>query len=400
MIPDKAKEEVLKTSDTPQKNESHSSMTIGQYLKEQREAKQFSLKKISHRTKISITLLENLEEDKLDNLPSKAYVSGFVKSYAQVLGISQEESLDILEKMYDSMGPMAQSKKITAFDSEDRPLSMDTTKLIGSAVGVIVILIGVAFGVKAVKDRNAQKALEASHPITPQTITPKTPLKMDMTVEVKEQTQEKPVKEAVKNEKTITQEKSQELKKKDADEKAAKAKAEKEKSKEEEKLKLAEAKKEKSKNEQEKKEQEEEEDFRDITGPLFSVADKKAAEKYKDLLPENIKAALVPGMQNLFINAAFGDTWITYKTDDAPIKKFILSKERTLLLRGKVIRIFLGNIGAAKLFLNNKLLDLQSSSGVKSLVFPAESSTKYKMPLFVFKKETGEVFTSDEYLSR
>ena len=110
-----------------------------------------------------------------------------------------------------------------------------------------------------------------------------------------------------------------------------------------------------------------------------------------------MKTAVYPGKQNVFINAVTGDTWITYKQDDAPIKKFVLKKNRTLLIRGDEIRLFLGNINVTKIFLNNQLLDIDSKNGIKSLVFPKENKAKYVLPLFLFK-EDGTVITSDEYL--
>ena len=109
----------------------------------------------------------------------------------------------------------------------------------------------------------------------------------------------------------------------------------------------------------------------------------------------NIKNAKIAGKQNVFINAVDGDTWITYKSDANPIKKFVLKKGRTLLVRGDLVRIFLGNINVARVFLDNKPLTITSRSGVKSLVFPQEKASEFKLPLFIYN--SGKAITSSEY---
>lgn len=69
-----------------------SDITIGQLLKTKREARGLNLKTISQQTKVLIGLLEHLENDDLEKLPSKTYVRGFVKSTAKILGINQQQA--------------------------------------------------------------------------------------------------------------------------------------------------------------------------------------------------------------------------------------------------------------------------------------------------------------------
>ena len=103
------------------------------------------------------------------------------------------------------------------------------------------------------------------------------------------------------------------------------------------------------------------------------------------------------GKQNVYIRAINGDSWITYKKDNGPVRKFVLKKGRNLFISGKEVRVFLGNLPAIKVFYNNEALKIESKSGVKSLVFPHKSLAKFKLPLFVFN-EDGTVTTSEEYL--
>jgi cytoskeleton protein RodZ len=124
-----------------------------------------------------------------------------------------------------------------------------------------------------------------------------------------------------------------------------------------------------------------------------------SAEKINELLPNDFKVTPIEGIQAVFITAVKSDSWLTYKSDDDPIKKFVLKKGRSLLFRAKEARVFLGNLGAVKIFLNNKPLIVKSRTGVKSLVFPQENAGNYMMPLFIYK-EDGSVQTSQEWIEK
>ena len=84
--------------------------------------------------------------------------------------------------------------------------------------------------------------------------------------------------------------------------------------------------------------------------------------------------------------------------DDQDIKKYILKKGQYVLLRGDLVRVFLGNIGAGTVFLNEKPLILKSRSGVKSLIFPQSQAKDYVLPLFIYNQKTGGAITSEQYL--
>lgn len=68
--------------------------TIGERLKRAREEKGISLEEAHRATKIHPNVLEALEEDRLENILSKAYVKGFIKSYAQYLGLDVNSILE------------------------------------------------------------------------------------------------------------------------------------------------------------------------------------------------------------------------------------------------------------------------------------------------------------------
>ena len=66
---------------------------IGEYLRRERELRGITLEEISEGTKISKRLLEYMETGRWDDLPGEVFARGFLKSYAEFIGISHEEIL-------------------------------------------------------------------------------------------------------------------------------------------------------------------------------------------------------------------------------------------------------------------------------------------------------------------
>ncbi|OLP18642.1 hypothetical protein BST81_09655 [Leptolyngbya sp. 'hensonii'] len=60
---------------------------LGAYLRQMREAQSLTLEQISIQTKISQRLLRAIEQGSLDHLPEPVYIQGFIKRYAETLGL-------------------------------------------------------------------------------------------------------------------------------------------------------------------------------------------------------------------------------------------------------------------------------------------------------------------------
>ncbi|HID98080.1 MAG TPA: helix-turn-helix domain-containing protein [Thermodesulfobacteriaceae bacterium] len=65
--------------------------TIGEYLKRERELRQITLEEIAEGTKIAIHVLKNMEADNWEELPAEVFIKGFVRSYAEFIGMDPEE---------------------------------------------------------------------------------------------------------------------------------------------------------------------------------------------------------------------------------------------------------------------------------------------------------------------
>src|SRR5215467_14953310 len=68
-------------------------LRFGEELRRERLAREISLEEISAATKISMRLLTALEASDLKRLPAPAFTRGFIRSYAQHIGIDPEEKV-------------------------------------------------------------------------------------------------------------------------------------------------------------------------------------------------------------------------------------------------------------------------------------------------------------------
>lgn len=70
---------------------------LGQILRDEREKKHLSINDAAAQLKINPRQIQALEDGNLESLPHKAYAKGFIRSYAQWLGLSADEINELLE---------------------------------------------------------------------------------------------------------------------------------------------------------------------------------------------------------------------------------------------------------------------------------------------------------------
>lgn len=80
---------------------------IGTMLREERERQGLSLDTVSDKTKISRSCLAAIEEGNDSLLPHPVYAKGFIKNYARLLGMDQEEFTSRLSTVYQVEEPTA-----------------------------------------------------------------------------------------------------------------------------------------------------------------------------------------------------------------------------------------------------------------------------------------------------
>ena len=85
-------------------------LTVGQYLRQEREKKNISLDSIAQSTRISLKNLEALEKDEFHTFPASVFIRGFLRTYANQIGIDPNEIIAIYEAQTDSLSASKKTK--------------------------------------------------------------------------------------------------------------------------------------------------------------------------------------------------------------------------------------------------------------------------------------------------
>ncbi|MDW7675883.1 MAG: DUF4115 domain-containing protein [Bacillota bacterium] len=122
-------------------------MRIGELLKNTRKEKQLTLREAEKATKIRVTYLEALEQEKFHMLPGRIYIIGFLKSYANFLGLNSNSVIQQYKEQFpDKPSEETNSPEII----EEVPvLSGPSRKLhcIVSAIGIVFLIgLGIWYG--------------------------------------------------------------------------------------------------------------------------------------------------------------------------------------------------------------------------------------------------------------
>jgi len=129
--------------------------SYGAILKEKREEKGLSVEQVVKDTSISYQYITGLENEKDDVFPAGAYMVGFLKNYADYLGVSSED----LIRLYHA-------KKIQESPTPEALLRKTKPKFLVPLIvaGVVVFLLGVGsylyFGLFKVPQKLQEKALQ------------------------------------------------------------------------------------------------------------------------------------------------------------------------------------------------------------------------------------------------
>lgn len=358
-------------------------MTLGRYLKEQRQKKSIELKTVSQMTKINLTILEALENDRYDQLPTRPYVVGFIKNYSKYFGLNETKCLELLDQNHQedhqhTNDPILNQHK--------------TSEFLNGKLVLPLILVVIFITILLYK-------LFDSHKISPQKNSATT---QDQKQTITESTHRLELVEDLNNQE-LSPVQDYQAGTPDGDQSHLLNNTQKIDplpiEQNEDKVKKGNnedptAQKESSKQNEEPKDKIR---FYPMPSKLYSFSSGSPSQEAKQKL-EASQSRFLEGKQNILIVATNDSSWLTHKVDNNKIVKYVLEKGTSVLLQGDLIRTFLGNVHATEIFLNGKFLSIQSRSGVKSLIFPQEKGSQYFLPIFIFQKD-GSTITSEEYLA-
>lgn len=109
---------------------------LGLYLKNLREEKKIPIAQVAQALKTKLETIQALEANDFQKIPAPTYVKGYLRSYANYLGIDSEQILAEYNRQYPTG-----SKQVLILQGQKLPrVGLDIKKLLVPA-GVIIVLI-------------------------------------------------------------------------------------------------------------------------------------------------------------------------------------------------------------------------------------------------------------------
>ena len=93
--------------------------SFGGQLRKLREQRRVTLEVIEKRTKVSIALLRSLEEGGCEGWPGGIYSRGYVRAYAEAIGVDPDHVLAAFVECYPACAPAAVVEAVP--DAVERP---------------------------------------------------------------------------------------------------------------------------------------------------------------------------------------------------------------------------------------------------------------------------------------
>jgi cytoskeletal protein RodZ len=101
--------------------------SLGEKLRQAREARGLSLREVADQTRISARYLEGIEADDYKQLPGGVFNKGFIRSFAKYVGIDEKEALDDYSRQMNQIGesadePIARKREVYIGDEPRSPV--------------------------------------------------------------------------------------------------------------------------------------------------------------------------------------------------------------------------------------------------------------------------------------
>jgi cytoskeleton protein RodZ len=143
-------------------------LPIGEVLKRTRTRRKIDIRTVEQQTKIRIKYLRALENEEWDVLPGPAYAKGFLRTYAQFLGLdgdalvdeyrrTVEAALDA-DRAYLFSEPLLERRRRPGEEPRRRwPVRASALGVLGAAVVVVLLVLGLTGSDNEGKDTQRRK---------------------------------------------------------------------------------------------------------------------------------------------------------------------------------------------------------------------------------------------------
>lgn len=114
----------------------------GARLAAAREAAKLTVGDVASHLNLTVTVIEALEHDDTSRLPSPVFVRGYIKNYAQMVGLPKAELL----QMYDDNRPVEETFEMRApADMPSVGRRGPSARMLGSVIALVVVVIAVSW---------------------------------------------------------------------------------------------------------------------------------------------------------------------------------------------------------------------------------------------------------------
>lgn len=113
---------------------------FGKYLRQQRMLRGLGVDEIASKTKIPPTLIGALEEGEAERFPERIFLLNYIRSYASVVGLSPDDTVNRFDEMPSAPKPEAFDPK--ALEAERRERASNTMWATIAAVVTAIALLG------------------------------------------------------------------------------------------------------------------------------------------------------------------------------------------------------------------------------------------------------------------
>ncbi len=110
-------------------------MSFWSQLAQERELRGVSLQEVAERTKISRATLELMEAGDPDHLPARVYLLGYLRSYAEAVGL---DAADVVLRYEEQALRCGENGESTSDDESCEPNKKKLPPLLWVAIGVLL----------------------------------------------------------------------------------------------------------------------------------------------------------------------------------------------------------------------------------------------------------------------
>ncbi|HYA04032.1 MAG TPA: helix-turn-helix domain-containing protein, partial [Syntrophobacteria bacterium] len=148
--------------------------SLGEYLRNERLSRGISLEEISRETRISMRMLQALEDGNTETLPAAVFVKAFLRGYAQKIGLDPEVVVLRYQDLHEEEG--ARKEALEKFRERFRPVPSGRKLIIpGVAAVLVACLLVVALFYLGERHQPAPSSNAPTVATTPQEVPPAPP---------------------------------------------------------------------------------------------------------------------------------------------------------------------------------------------------------------------------------